>query len=254
VGSTPLERHEKVDQYMLGLLGYEMLSGELPETITSLEDLKENGLQAFKSLPTLNELRKDCPGRLTDILHKMTHVSPLKRYANLADALHDLARVSFDSLVLAKESYARCISTLDGGEQFFEAFYTEFLRLSPEAQAMFSHFKDDRARWKRQHLVLRESIYLLFLYAEERDRLREPNVLTRIAELHNKNNINVAHPLYDTFIDALVHSVTGHPPEIPEAFDPRCNLDSAEAEQIETAWRRALEPGIEYMKKRYWSN
>ena len=37
IGKSQIDRNEKIDQYMLGLLGYELLAGRIPETIATLK-------------------------------------------------------------------------------------------------------------------------------------------------------------------------------------------------------------------------
>ncbi len=256
VGDDADEKYRRVDQYMLGLLGYEMITGDIPETVASLDDIIDRGHHAFRSLPPLRELRSGCPDRLANILRRMTHKSPGKRYSSLEAAIHELSQVSFDSLVIAKESYIRCLGRdRIQGETFFQAFYTEFQRSSPEARAIFDRrFKNDPHKWDKQQLVLREALYLLFVYAEEHryySRSDRANVLSRIAESHNEKHIGARPPLYDHFVDALIRCVGGNA-HLPEPFDTYCKAGERERERIEEAWREVLEPGIRYMKERFW--
>ena len=60
---------------------------------------------------------------------------------------------------------------------------------------------------------------------------------TRLAKLHGRAELDITPELYDLWLDRLVQAVR----EFDPMFDP----------EIETAWRRVLEPGIEFMKSRY---
>jgi len=61
--------------------------------------------------------------------------------------------------------------------------------------------------------------------------------LERLARLHSRAELDIKPELYDLWLDRLVQAV--------EEFDPMFDLE------IETAWRRLLQPGIEFMKSRY---
>ena len=99
--------------------------------------------------------------------------------------------------------------------------------------------------------MLREAIFILFWFAEKKLGTSEPNILSRIAASHNKSHYNISGPTYDHFVKALTNTVCGAPPTVPVGFDQHCS-NSNEKIRIRKAWEEALEPGIEYMKKRYW--
>jgi hemoglobin-like flavoprotein len=61
--------------------------------------------------------------------------------------------------------------------------------------------------------------------------------LERLAKRHSKAELDIKPELYDLWLDRLVQAVR----EFDPMFDP----------EIEAAWRRALRPGIEFMKSRY---
>jgi hypothetical protein len=79
----------------------------------------------------------------------------------------------------------------------------------------------------------------------------EPNILSRIAQMHNKSNYNISPQLYAVFVDALIDTISGLTPEIPKPFDSQCNISVHEREIIRNAWSEALSPGITYMKDKY---
>ena len=61
--------------------------------------------------------------------------------------------------------------------------------------------------------------------------------LERLAKLHSRAGLDIKPELYDLWLDRLVHAVQ----EFDPMFDPG----------TKTAWRRVLQPGIEFMKSRY---
>ena len=61
--------------------------------------------------------------------------------------------------------------------------------------------------------------------------------LERLAKLHSRAELDIKPELYDLWLDRLVQAV--------KEFDPMFDME------IETAWRRTPQPGIEFMKSRY---
>jgi len=251
-GNDPLPKgSEKIDQYMLGLVGYELLTGSIPDTVSDIADLRENGISAFKPLGSVAEIRKDCPHKFSRIIHKMTDYDPGNRYDSLEDALNAIEEVSFDHFEIAKDSYARCISGGDSGNSFFKTFYHELTRISPEAAVKFKGKGIGETETNRQYGILREAIFILLMFGENKLGENEPNILSRIAEMHNKNHYNISPESYKSFVSALTATICGSAPDIPEPFDPQCKISVNEKNLIKIAWQKALKPGIDYMIMRY---
>ena len=82
-----IESNMKIDQYMLGLIGYEMLTGYIPDTLTDIHDLQQNAVMAFKPLRQITEIRTDCPNKFSKIIHRMINKNPVKRYRSLDDVI-----------------------------------------------------------------------------------------------------------------------------------------------------------------------
>jgi serine/threonine protein kinase len=247
----PSKSCEKIDQYMLGLLGYELLTAAIPPTLTDIHDLRENGISAFKPLDILTNTRKDCPHKFARIIHKMTDYDPNNRYDSLEEAIKEMQEVSFDHFEIAKDSYARCISGSDAGNSFFKTFYHELLRTSPEAAIKFKGKGVGESDENRQYGILREAIFILLMFGENRLGDNEPNILSRIAEMHNKNNYDVTPESYKAFVSALTATICGLSPDVPQPFDPQCKISANERNLIRNAWQKALKPGIDYMIMKY---
>ena len=129
-----------------------------------------------------------------------------------------------DQLERVEESYARCTES----PGFLDTFYQHLLESSPAIPPMFS-----QTDFERQTKLLQHSLGVLIIYAKRQN----PALLERIAERHNRDNVNVKPDLYPFFVESLVEAVAKH--------DPQFDSDAAEA------WRAAVTPGIEFMKARY---
>lgn len=132
--------------------------------------------------------------------------------------------MDLDSLQRARASYARC----QAAAGFFQAFYRNFFRACPAAQALFAN-----TDFSRQGRLLQHGIGLLL--SEQAGSELSPNLLDRIAELHGPGHLNIPAEWYPHFGEALVETVS--------AFDPESSP------QVLAAWRIALQPGIRYMQE-----
>lgn len=126
---------------------------------------------------------------------------------------------------LFNDSIERC----SGKPDFLRRFYDLFLASSDTVARKFEH-----TDLRKQARLLKTSLYILMLASGESERIAH---LERLARLHSRTGLDIQPELYDLWLDRLVQAVA--------EFDP---LFDAE---IETAWRRVLQPGIEYMKSRY---
>jgi serine/threonine protein kinase len=251
-GKSQRDRNEKIDQYMLGLTGYDMLTGRIPNTVSTYNELNSLKAGAFKQLGLITEVRKDCPSKLSEIIHRMISIDPGQRYDKLKDVIIDLEKISFDDVEIAKDSYFRCILNSNLNDNFIKAFYNEFIRISPQAAEKFKVARIGELKTHPQYDMLREAIFILFMFAENKLGDREPNVLTRIADSHSKSKKDISAPLYKDFVKALTNTVCGAPPDGPQAYDNQCNVSESEKYRIKSAWEKALQPGIDYMIGRYW--
>ncbi|MEN2280896.1 protein kinase [Algoriphagus sp. SE2] len=246
------KRLKKIDQYMLGLMGYELLTGQIPHTVSTIEDIESQGHRAFNKLVEVSNFRKDCPNKLSEIISRMVETDPAKRYPSLNLAVSEIKSITLDSIEIAKDSFNRCMTTTHLEKSFFQTFYGELIRLSNEAADRFSGQDLGRSKHHKQYDLLREAIFILLMFAEKKLGDKEPNILTRIAQMHNKKNYDISWPSYDQFVEALINTVCGHPTYVPKPYDQECQLNENEREMIENAWREAIEPGISYMKNAYF--
>lgn len=247
---------ELTDQYMLGLLAYELVTGALPPTIDgaaptadSLARIRSRGSEAFSALPPVTDLRPDCPDVLARIIQKMTSKAPEDRYPSLAELLIDVRRQEDMILSRVRESYKRCLEnrSSSGGVGFIEAMYAAFFALRPDARAMFANLG------ARQYEIFEKAVVDLFAFydRERANEPNEPNVLTQVAQKHDRRNYNVALDFYGPFRDALIDTACGPPDHSELAYDPKCRGDASAQKRMRRAWDDVLRPGVAYMQHRY---
>jgi hemoglobin-like flavoprotein len=138
----------------------------------------------------------------------------------------DSTSVSAETLDLAKASLARC----RGNPDFIPFFYETFFEACPEAKPMFA-----KTDFERQHKLLLHALGLLLAFSHEPDD--EPNLLTRVAARHGRNDINATPAMYEPFVASLMGTIERHDPEF--------------SDQTRAAWAAAVTKGIEYMKSKY---
>ena len=126
---------------------------------------------------------------------------------------------------LFNDSIERCFRE----PEFLGRFYTLFLASSDTVARKFEH-----TDMRKQARLLKTSLYIMMLASSESERVVH---LERLAKLHSRAGLDIKPELYDLWLDCLLRAVA--------EFDP---LFGAETE---TAWRRVLQPGIEFMKSRY---
>ena len=112
---------------------------------------------------------------------------------------------------------------------FLSRFYTLFLASSDTVAKKFEH-----TDLRKQARVLKTSLYIMMSLSGAYEEIVH---LERLAKLHSRTELDIKPELYDLWLDRLVQTV--------KEFDPMFDLE------IDTAWRRVLQPGIEFMKSKY---
>jgi hemoglobin-like flavoprotein len=126
---------------------------------------------------------------------------------------------------LFNDSIERCSSD----PEFLRRFYTLFLASSDTVAK-----KLERTDLRKQARLLKTSLYIMMLANDESERVVH---LERLAKLHSRTGLDIKPELYDLWLDRLLQAV--------KESDPMFDMET------ETAWRRMLQPGIEFMKSRY---
>lgn len=126
---------------------------------------------------------------------------------------------------LFNDSIERCSSR----PEFLTRFYTLFLSSSDTVAKKF-----ERTDMRQQARMLKTSLYIMMMASSKSERVVH---MERLARRHSRAELDIKPELYDLWLDRLVQAV--------KEFDPKFDLET------ETAWRRMLQPGIEFMKSRY---
>ncbi|HEX9620089.1 MAG TPA: protein kinase [Polyangiaceae bacterium] len=235
-GGTPTE---PADQYLLGVLVYEMIAGHPPVKLETWQDVLDKH-EELDAPPPLHMVDTACPRELSAIVMRMLEKDPSRRWpsveAVVAEVLALPAALRYGAefpeirrlgagaadTLAARESFRRC----HAHQQFYSFLYDQLFDLCPEVRPLFAN-----TNFRRQHDLLRHAILLLLVFPEQRGP--EPTILTQVAERHSSRHLGVKPEHYAAFVEALVASV--------EAFDPEFYPGLGDA------WRRAVAEGIGYM-------
>ena len=196
---------DKVNQYRLGIIGYEMLIGsksfkklaEKPKTrLKELERTRSwSESTDFPAWPPVAAGCEGCPKFISDSIDQMIDPNPNNRFATLDDAVAVITHCNLD-VEVARDSYRRLLDDSHKERQFFRTFYNRFLERCPKAGKIFEdsgfpnrsalndlETNDPKGKWPRQFMVLKEAIVLLLAFRNLGES-QEPTVLTRIAQTH----------------------------------------------------------------------
>ena len=217
-------RTKATDQYALGLLGYELLSGKRVERVTRPADFV--GRPAlFQRLARDGDWMRRAPA-LGGIIARMLRVDPRDRWSSMnevADLFEDRAAVDEDgvrSRVLT--SYSR-FQPIDRARRLAESFYGRFFGGLPELRALFP------ATMERQYDMLNGALKLLVDFD-----VTVPSSVAALGAVAAKHRgFGLREPQLQAFEDALLGALG--------------ELDDGEGATAD-AWRQALAPGLKYLR------
>jgi len=129
-------------------------------------------------------------------------------------------------IVAFHESFERCMVS---ARRFFDIFYDHFL-LSPEVAAKF-----EETDFNRQKEMLKLSLYVMLGAAVLKSA--DYSMLNAIARRHARDEKNIPPHLYPIWLDSLILAAR----KCDWAFDNRA----------EANWRKAMQPGIDYIASFY---
>lgn len=127
----------------------------------------------------------------------------------------------------ARDSLSRCIVD----PAFLDRFYEKFMASSKEIEAKFAQTDFDR-----QKKVLQDSLFVMLVSAGAKGGLARKE-LSKLAERHSRENLDIKPEWYESWLDSLVEAVA--------------ETDPSYSEEIGEAWRSSLRPGIAYLTSRY---
>lgn len=223
------------DQYLLGLMLYEMLAGTPFIAATNWSDLPVQ-LGKVNALPELGDCC-DCSTELGNVIKRMLARDPDARYSCIATAMADAwsisgarlnRRLRVDAAMsqseIARASYRRAMKSSDLHERIYRAFFAA----CPDARALFA--KTDLQR----HYELLHHAIVLMLAFHANPNTEEPTILSRVAARHSELGVLIPPDWFNAF-SASIRQVVG-------ASDPQCT------DETKDAWAAVLDSGTRYMR------
>ena len=212
----------KGDQYMLGLIAYEMITGSPPVRIENWAAVLDGDLARSLLHPRpVKEVVPSCDDRVGDVVMRMLSDDPAARWKSMSEVHRRLddARSNASSVEEAKRSYRRIARDVS----FYRELYKRLFKEIDGIEAMFGR----KRTMAEQYDVLRDALWLLLTYPSTSER-KGPTILSRIAHTHQQFDKK----WFNTFRDVVL-AVVGR-------------RDPARV----SAWKYAMEPGIEYLRTR----
>jgi len=272
------------DVYILGLLMYELLTGEMPPVLTGFEKIKEiftdlvplglrpqklkdiriqaledltlNRHKAFKELPRITEKNPSskCPEVYETIIKRMTSheidsssAPESYRYEKIREVLELFLYYWNISLSLVKDSFARCTKDVELEENFFRSFYQSLTGKSGCPHAEFARKKFDARKFDPdlENKNWKQQ-YKLFRQAVLLlfSYYEHPEEAEKLNVL---THIAETHKGRKISENALYEHFKDCLIETVLEFDNKCDDDNRE--RIRKAWNDVLKGGIDYMKR-----
>ena len=244
---------ELADEYMLGLLAWELATGRLPQRLTDPRRLADEGIDAFAQLKPVSCWRRLFPERIDALLKAMTQADPAARLrgdasqpgsamaAVLAEPdLHDDL-----SQVLVRDSWRRCTKTADFDRRFFADFYDRLVQRKPVAARLLSRIQGAE-RWQRQHRMLKQAVSLLIAFSQRRADQDEPTLLSHVADSHAGMPAGLYAPFALLLIDMVCGKADPDPDQAIAPCDEVCQHRDT-ARRLRGHWQRVLAPGVDYL-------
>lgn len=246
---------ELADQYMLGLLAWEMATGQLPQRLTDPQRLAEDGIDAFAPLPLVRSRRRLFPERIDALLQTMTQADPAARLpADPAQRGSAMAAVLAEpdlhddlSLVLVRDSWRRCTRTDGFDARFFADFYARLVKRKRTAAGLLARIQGPE-RWQRQHRMLKQAVSLLIAFSQRQADRDEPTLLSHVAASHAGMPAGLYAPFAELLIDMVCGRADADPANTIVACDPACEHRDT-ARRLRGHWQRVLAPGVEYLTR-----
>lgn len=173
--NQPLD-YDKVNQFLMGLLMYEMLTGEPLFGGENVEELMENRKRFFGMPNHRRDVfkRTKLPAGLLKVLQRMLEVAPEQRFSNLMELEKELYKLPIygeRDTELVHESYMRCCAK---NRDFISSFYQRLFRDFPE--------KDYRSKFPKgtAHNRTRKKLRVMILQLIDVGNGHAPSELGRI--------------------------------------------------------------------------
>lgn len=208
------------DQYYIGLLGLELLTGAPPVPVRCYADLDKKRTFFAAPMAGFEKHRKESPA-LFFVLARMLERRPEDRWPSMADAQRALKKIAEGSVPdevrrKAQKSYDELQDSA-----FYPNFYEEF-RAAPDVDQLF---KSRNINMDEQHKKLHAAVGQLLNFRPT----DYPNPMSRHAESHERLGLQPKH--FERFRDAFLTALS------------RKKADNYAMD----AWRAIFDAGIAYM-------
>jgi len=149
------------DQYYIGLLGLELLTGELPITVTCYGDLEKK--KAFFDAP-MSEFKKhrEASPALFFVLARMLERRPENRWPSMLEVQKSLYRITEGKLPEKLRNDAIDTYKNLSRNAFYRDFYDRLFHIAPRAKDFFKN-----TNWEEQCRKLEEAVGVLLNFRPE---------------------------------------------------------------------------------------
>jgi hemoglobin-like flavoprotein len=207
------------DQYYIGLLGLELLTGAPPVPVRSYADLDKKRTFFTAPMAGFEKHRKESPA-LFFVLARMLERRPEDRWPSMADAHRALKKIAEGSVPEEVRSKTRESWKLQDSA-FYRNFYAELFRAAPDVQHLFRDINMDE-----QYEKLRATVGKLLSFRPT----DYPNSMLPYAASHERLGLQPKH--FEDFRDAFLTALSSQEKSDNYAID---------------AWRAIFDAGIAYM-------
>ncbi|HRI58174.1 MAG TPA: TIR domain-containing protein [Saprospiraceae bacterium] len=191
---------ERSDQFSLGLLFLEMIGGEplfFDKTVSGIFSKRNEFFKSPSKCLKAALPNRNCTKLLEGVLKRMLAKNPKDRYPDLYTVLKDVdnisARLIYESPLL--RSFYQCYSR---NRNLTEVFYQKLFTILPEEAK--SHF----VSLKRQYMMLRFSVYVVFEIEQKEDYFKRILASDRHAPFRDVSFFNTfLYTLRDTVRELL---------------------------------------------------
>jgi len=209
------------DQYYIGLLGLELLSGAPPVKVNCFADLDKKRDFFARPLASFSKLREASPA-LFFVLARMLERRPEDRWPSMADAHRAMRQIAEGSLPDELRNKARDTYRKLWTSSFYRDLYEGMFRISGETRAFF-----EQTNMEEQQKKLHAAAGQLLNFRPTDD----PNPMSPYASRHRELGLKPEH--FVAFRDAFLVALSNQKPR-PDSY-------------AVDAWRAILDAGIAYM-------
>jgi serine/threonine protein kinase len=193
------------DQYSLGLIGYELLTGQRIPMVTRAADLLDKPA-LFSALERDERVAARSP-ELGGMVSKMLRVDPTDRWESMNEVVRTLENLSIASSrmdelrEIAAKSYLRIQATKEREQRFYQNFYAALFECLPEVKAFFPNTSE---AMENQYEALNKAIKVLLDFDPECEKSRR--MLEAIARKHDRYKLTSRHltAFHGTLLATLV--------------------------------------------------